>query len=96
MCTGFAKWRENTTTSPSGKHLDIFKALVKAMKYNILSDSEIKYNYNYDSTTSLAPIAKTMSTNTICPYDLGSPTLSYLHLLENWPQFLLEKYQNYH
>jgi hypothetical protein len=29
MIEGFKKWRESTTTSPSGKHLGIYKTLVK-------------------------------------------------------------------
>jgi hypothetical protein len=43
MCTGFLKWRENTTTLPSGKHIGIYQALIKAMKFNICTESEIKY-----------------------------------------------------
>jgi hypothetical protein len=33
MCNGFSKWRECTTTSPSNKHLGIYKALITADKY---------------------------------------------------------------
>jgi hypothetical protein len=29
MITGFSKWRETTTTSPSGKHLGIYKSLIQ-------------------------------------------------------------------
>jgi hypothetical protein len=35
MCHCFDKWRENTTTSPSGKHLGIYKALINARNYDI-------------------------------------------------------------
>jgi hypothetical protein len=31
MCRGSLKWRESTTTSPSGKHLSIYQALIKTM-----------------------------------------------------------------
>jgi hypothetical protein len=37
MCQGFKKWREQTTTSPSNKHLGIYKALVNARQYRILT-----------------------------------------------------------
>lgn len=33
MCNGFAKWREKTTTSPSVKHLGIYRALISADRY---------------------------------------------------------------
>jgi hypothetical protein len=35
MCKCFSKWREQTTTSPSNKHLGIYKSLLNAMKYKI-------------------------------------------------------------
>jgi hypothetical protein len=35
MKTGFNKWREQTTTSPSNKHLGIYKALISAVNNNI-------------------------------------------------------------
>jgi hypothetical protein len=47
MCQGFLKWRKNTTTSPSGKHLGIYKSLIKARKYNIGTKKELKKNATY-------------------------------------------------
>jgi hypothetical protein len=35
MYTGFQKWREATTTSPSDKHLGIYKSLINAHKFEI-------------------------------------------------------------
>lgn len=40
MIQGFAKWREQTSTSPSGRHLGIYKALVKAHLQQIRTDKE--------------------------------------------------------
>jgi hypothetical protein len=40
MCKGFSKWREQTTTSPSNKHLGVYKSLLNAMKYNLHTDHE--------------------------------------------------------
>jgi hypothetical protein len=91
MCTGFAKWRENTTTSPSDKHLGIYKALVKAMKHNILTESEIKYDYNYNSTTSFAPIAEQCLQ---IQFALMTLAVQHCHTYTRWKtvhNFLLEK-----
>jgi hypothetical protein len=33
MIQGFAKWRESTTTSPSNKHLGIYKSLIQHLRY---------------------------------------------------------------
>jgi hypothetical protein len=40
MCHGFSKWREKTTTSPSAKHLGIYRALIVADKYLHKDDSD--------------------------------------------------------
>ena len=40
MISGFGHWREQTTTSPSGKHLGIYKSLVVAHNFNIMADNE--------------------------------------------------------
>lgn len=40
MIAGFSKWRESTTTSPSGKHLGIYKSICIAHKHNIRTPSE--------------------------------------------------------
>lgn len=34
---GFCNWREQTTTSPSGKHLGIYKSLVVAHNFNTMA-----------------------------------------------------------
>jgi hypothetical protein len=35
MIYGFAHWRDKTTTSPSGKHLGLYKAIVNAHKFKL-------------------------------------------------------------
>jgi hypothetical protein len=35
MCYNFKRWKENTSTSPSNKHLGIYKALVNAVHFQI-------------------------------------------------------------
>jgi hypothetical protein len=36
MIKGLSKWRKQTTTSPSNKHLGLYKSLINATKYNII------------------------------------------------------------
>jgi hypothetical protein len=38
MCYSFRKWKEKTTTSPSRKHLGIYKSLLNALQYQIVPD----------------------------------------------------------
>jgi hypothetical protein len=38
MCYSFRKWREQTTTSPSTKHLGIYKSLINATRYRLDHD----------------------------------------------------------
>jgi hypothetical protein len=40
MCYNFQKWKEQTTTSPSSKHLGIYKSLINAVRFNIQPDTE--------------------------------------------------------
>lgn len=42
MLQGFAKWREQTSTSPSGRHLGIYKGLVKAHLHQLRTAKETK------------------------------------------------------
>jgi hypothetical protein len=54
MKTGFNKWREQTTTSPSNKHIGIYKALLSAVKIIIYTPTEKEngtvYNTNNQPT----------------------------------------------
>lgn len=54
MIQGFLKWRESTTTSPSNKHLGIYKCLIIADLYNILPtnySNKINNSSNIQSDT---------------------------------------------
>jgi hypothetical protein len=53
MVNGLKKWKENTSTSPSGKHLGIYKSFVNALTYNIGTEAELT-----ETTISLPSIAQ--------------------------------------
>jgi hypothetical protein len=50
MIDGFAKWRETTTTSPSGKHLGIYKTLKELYKENDNEKTTQKEKENDNNT----------------------------------------------
>jgi hypothetical protein len=90
MCTGFTKWRENTTTSPSGKHLGIYKALSNARRFNILTTTEQEKKMTYESTTDV-PIAQQCLQIQLL---LMRTAIEKCHTFERWKivhNFLLEK-----
>jgi hypothetical protein len=62
MCSGFGKWREQTTTSPSGKHLGIYTALVAARKYSITTTSESTTS-QYDTLDNTASKCQNFNTS---------------------------------
>jgi hypothetical protein len=90
MCQGFKKWREQTTTSPSNKHLGIYKALVNAKVYNIRTTLE-------QSTQSLQPKETRPSVADKClqiQHLLLELAVSKCHTFTRWKvvhNFLLEK-----
>jgi hypothetical protein len=51
MIVGFSKWRETTTTSPSGKHLGLYKSLIRHYKYI----TSIQKHQTQTSTTTRHP-----------------------------------------
>jgi hypothetical protein len=85
MCNGFIKWREKPTTSPSAKHLGIYRALVTA--HRLLSRKE-------ENHTSLP---QTPSTATKClqiQHKLMTLAIHHCHTFQQWAvvhNFLLEK-----
>jgi hypothetical protein len=89
MCRGFQKWRENTTTSPSGKHLGIYKSLVNARRYNLLTDKEdTTFNNNNNNTLSIAEQCLQIQ------FFLITLAISHCHTFKRWKtvhNFLLEK-----
>jgi hypothetical protein len=44
MCHGFMKWRERTTTSPSGKHLGIYRSFIQIINHRDQESSKIIYD----------------------------------------------------
>ena len=58
MLNGFYKWKEETTTSPSGRHLGIYKAMANAHKYDIKTSSESVLNAQGTSTETEVPKEK--------------------------------------
>jgi hypothetical protein len=53
MCTGFVKWKERTTTSPSGKHLDIYRALIQILNHHNQESNKIIYDSVYMLTNTI-------------------------------------------
>jgi hypothetical protein len=47
MCTGFMRWRERSTTSLSGKHLGIYRALIQTLNYHDLESNKTIYDTAY-------------------------------------------------
>jgi hypothetical protein len=56
MCQGFKKWRENTTTSPTGKHLGIYKALVNARQFTVLTTQEAELRKSQNNSQNIEPL----------------------------------------
>jgi hypothetical protein len=94
MCDGLLKWREQTTTSPSGKHLGIYRALAKARKHQIYTNNDTKQDLSYNDSNN-QPIA------TKClhiPHLLMTLSILKSHTFERWQivhNFLLEKIPGY-
>jgi hypothetical protein len=92
MCHGFHKWRENTTTSPSGKHLGIYKSLVNAKKYNILTDTEQARKPSEAISESIAVQCLNIQ------FLLMKLAVLHCHTFDRWKivhNFLLEKIPGY-
>jgi hypothetical protein len=90
MCTGLLKWRQQTTTFPSGKHLGIYKALAKARKYSIYTNNEISTSITYNSNTILPTDAKCLHIQHL----LVTLAIKNCHTFDRWKivnNFLLEK-----
>lgn len=93
MIQGFSKWRENTTTSPSGKHLGIYKALTNAHLFQLRTDDELKNqpintNSTIISTPSLATTLLQIQNNIL------NLAIKHEHVLERWKlvhNFFIEK-----
>jgi hypothetical protein len=87
MCNGFRKWREQTTTSPSKKHLGIYKALVNSRTYTIYTTQE-EAQQEHDNTISHQCL--------LIQFLLMTLAVEKCHTFERWNivhNFLIEKFQ---
>jgi hypothetical protein len=91
MCSGFSKLREQATTSPSGKHLGLYKSLVNAMKYNIGTEKESKNNIHFNDATINYPTAQMCLKLKFAQISLA---VTHCHTFARWQvvhNFVLEK-----
>jgi hypothetical protein len=81
MIQGFGKWRERTSTSPSGKHLGIYRTLTKAYKgsYNMRPDSKEKIELGKPTTIQTTALTALKIQNKII-----NLAISQCHSLERW------------
>jgi hypothetical protein len=85
MCTGFSKWREKTTTSPSSKHLGIYRALIAADKH--LHNSK---EQQHSQTTTTSTARKCLQIQHL----LMTLAIAQCHTYQRWTvvhNFLIEK-----
>jgi hypothetical protein len=90
MCQGFRKWREQTTTSPSNKHLGIYKSLLNAMKYQLYTQNETINQLQYGSLIN-PPIAELALQ---IQHSLMTMAIQQCHTYQRWTivhNFMLEK-----
>jgi hypothetical protein len=89
MINGLKNWRESTTTSPSGKHLGIYKTLVKAMnkEYHHTNPTENEAKENCQQQK-IAEIALSIQ------HKLINLAIRYTHTFQRWKRidnFFIEK-----
>jgi hypothetical protein len=92
MCTGFSKWREQTATSPSNKHLGIYKSLTNARKYNIFTAYEEEQEFEYNQSNQLQQ--PTAETALQIQYQLMTLAIRECHTYNRWKtvhNFFIEK-----
>jgi hypothetical protein len=91
MISGLTKWREQTTTSPSNKHLGIYKSLIQHHKITLTKERN-------NSTTSSAP-PSTAHTALIIQHKLINLAIRHTHTFTRWKtvhNFFIEKSQENH
>jgi hypothetical protein len=87
MIQGFSKWRETTTTPPSGKQLGIYKALIQYYKHNMKKQAQAT-TYAPETNDDLAHTALTIQLHII------NLAIRHTHTLARWTKvhnFFLEK-----
>jgi hypothetical protein len=87
MCEGFSKWRESTTTSPSGKHLGVYKALINAVKFDL-------HEKSFKTRTTSDPSITVAYKCLVIQHKLMALAITNCHTYQRWTvvhNFLLEK-----
>jgi hypothetical protein len=90
MCTGLRKWREQTTISPSNKHLGIYKSLLNAIKYNIYTTNETDNQILYSSKINIPTTELALQIQ----HTLMTLAIQHCHTFNRWKildNFMLEK-----
>jgi hypothetical protein len=87
MVDGFHKWRESTATSPSGKHLGIYKTLTHALKKKY-DEKEINQNQNGEVRNNITDQqTKMQQTAQRCltiQHRILNLAIKHQHTLERW------------
>ena len=89
MISGLQKWRESTTTSPSGKHLGIYRTLVKAMNKEYYHTNPTDKESNENSQQE-----KIAVTALSIQHKLINLAIRYTHTFKRWKRidnFFIEK-----
>jgi hypothetical protein len=91
MVQGLAKWREKTSTSPSGKHLGICKTIIKTLqnKYDNMHD-----NTNIEGIESLKKNKTTAALAMAIQQKIMNLAIKHCHTYQRWKtihNFFLEK-----
>jgi hypothetical protein len=87
MIQGFTKWRESTTTSPSGKQLGIYKAMIHYHNYATLQAKK---------PTSDKQLSAIATTALHIQHNLINLVIQHTHTFQRWQQvrnFFIEKTQ---
>ena len=79
MSSGFKKWREDTSTSPSQRHLGHYQCLLKP------DEQKSKYRLKYFNSTMLAIHNTIINLATSTGIPLNRWTLSEVIMIQKWP-----------
>jgi hypothetical protein len=87
MCNGFMKWCESTTTSPSGKHLGLYRSLIRIMYLQSNDKNDLQLIKTATECLTIQHLLMTMAINHCHTY----PRWKLVHnfLLEKTPGFPL-------
>jgi hypothetical protein len=90
MIHGLSKWRESTSTSPSNKHLGLYKALIQHYHYTTKQQTNQK-----EKNDSVLPQPPTISLTALkIQHQIINLAITHTHSLERWKDvhnFFIEK-----